>query len=627
MTPRAIWIWFTASLAVLLLALGWVTRSTLRLEEERQAATRDAEVQEKVRLALWRMDAAASALLIREGARPPEHFRAFTAPSLAWSNTYQALGKDQILIPSPLLTEQTEHVLLHFEMTAEGRVTSPQVPVGNERDVAEAQFKTSSTRMAEAKVLLDKLRNIAAHEHSQGRSFACAPAPAASDPLVVRQEQSKDQQDANNPPVQQFDQVAQNMRSQVEYTKRSAALGNNIVQQAVPQMKEAAVPSKTISKTSTAPQAQAADVQPVEVKTKAAAPISVGPFRANWVENELLLVREVRENGSTRQQGVWLDWQKLRESLLFEINDLFPSASIVAAPVATSATDNPLQFASLPVRLIIGHVEALTMPLWTPFRRSLAIAWICVLLAAAAVATLLRGSVALSERRAAFVSAVTHELRTPLTTFRLYAELLANDMLPSAEKRAEYLATLQAEAERLSHLVENVLAYARLERGRATERAERLTLRELIERVRAPLERRAAQAGATLAIDHDSSADMRVQVDVSAVEQILFNLVDNACKYGAPDGTEKIIHLETGTSRGLALLRVRDHGQGIHRQETRRIFRPFHKSAQQAAHSAPGVGLGLALCKRLSHALGGDLKLDMAASSGGACFVLEMPAA
>ncbi len=73
----------------------------------------------------------------------------------------------------------------------------------------------------------------------------------------------------------------------------------------------------------------------------------------------------------------------------------------------------------------------------------------------------------LSERRRIFVSAVTHELRTPLTTFRLYTDMLADGMVSGEEKRRSYLERLRGEAQRLSHLVENVLFYARLESGRA----------------------------------------------------------------------------------------------------------------------------------------------------------------
>src|SRR6185503_14650345 len=106
--------------------------------------------------------------------------------------------------------------------------------------------------------------------------------------------------------------------------------------------------------------------------------------------------------------------------------------------------------------------------------------------------------------------------------------------------------------------------------------------------------------------------------------QILFNLVDNACKYAAPSATERLIHLEAFPDAKAVMLRVRDHGQGISAQAARRLFRPFSKSADEAAHSAPGVGLGLALCRRLSRTMGGDLQFD-GRVVGGACFVLRLP--
>jgi K+-sensing histidine kinase KdpD len=113
-------------------------------------------------------------------------------------------------------------------------------------------------------------------------------------------------------------------------------------------------------------------------------------------------------------------------------------------------------------------------------------------------------------------------------------------------------------------------------------------------------------------------------VDVAAIEQILFNLVDNACKYGATASSERILHLEALPDDKFAVLRIRDHGEGISAQGAKRLFKPFSKSAHEAAHSAPGVGLGLALCRRLSRSMGGDLRLDQSIRTG-ACFVLQLP--
>src|SRR6185436_17836640 len=158
---------------------------------------------------------------------------------------------------------------------------------------------------------------------------------------------------------------------------------------------------------------------------------------------------------------------------------------------------------------------------------------------------LLYGAVSLSERRGAFVSAVTHELRTPRTTFKMYSEMLADGMVTDEEKRKQYLGTLCSEANRLSHLVENVLAYARLERGSARRRVERVKLGALVERILPRLHERAERSEMKLVVDADDAALATiVHVDAAAVEQILFNLVDNACKYAAPSSVDRTIHLE-----------------------------------------------------------------------------------
>src|SRR5207244_12746818 len=131
------------------------------------------------------------------------------------------------------------------------------------------------------------------------------------------------------------------------------------------------------------------------------------------------------------------------------------------------------------------------------------------------------------------------------------------------------------------------------------------------------------QANMPISVDSASEAlNATVHVDVSVIEQILFNLVDNACKYAAPSATERVIHLEALSAGKSAMLRVRDHGQGISAEAARRLFQPFSKSANEAARSAPGVGLGLALCRRLSRSMGGELRLTPQIRDG-ACFELS----
>jgi signal transduction histidine kinase len=216
----------------------------------------------------------------------------------------------------------------------------------------------------------------------------------------------------------------------------------------------------------------------------------------------------------------------------------------------------------------------------------------------------------------------------------MYTEMLREGMVSDEEKRRRYLQTLGAEAERLAHLVENVLGYARLERGRPANRVRRVRLGDLLGGLEPRLRARTEQAGMALEVDlPEAVAEAPVKADPAAVEQVLFNLVDNACKYAAR-ADDRRVRLAVSAEDGRVALRVCDHGPGVAPDVRGRLFRPFSKSARQAAATAPGVGLGLALSRRLARGMGGDLRLEAPAprdaggpAAPGACFVLTLPAA
>jgi signal transduction histidine kinase len=425
--------------------------------------------------------------------------------------------------------------------------------------------------------------------------------------------------------------------------------------------------------------ARATSAQRFELPPVAA---SEGPMQALWVGDELVFARRVAVGGRVLVQGAWLDWSELRAWLLSRVTDLLPSAQLEPAPEEPSplAVEATRRLAFIPARLVPGTVAVAAASSWSPLQISLSAAWGSAVIGALALALLLHGTLRLSERRGAFVSAVTHELRTPLTTFRMYTEMLAGGMVPDEAKRRGYIDTLRKEAERLSHLVENVLSYARLERGRASARVEETTPGELLARIEERLRQRAQQGGLTLRIEfRDDAAERPLRTDTTAVEQILFNLVDNAAKYArhvsspaslagaagpatdaadshpviasahgaaavdpAPDAeisrpgpaapdpasesTLTIAIARGARNRGIAI-RVSDNGPGIATSVRRRLFQPFSKSATEAAHSQPGVGLGLALSRRLARdELHGDLALERTGSDG-TVFRLELPGA
>jgi signal transduction histidine kinase len=124
----------------------------------------------------------------------------------------------------------------------------------------------------------------------------------------------------------------------------------------------------------------------------------------------------------------------------------------------------------------------------------------------------------------------------------------------------------------------------------------------------------------------ERDSKMLWKVDITSLEQILLNLVDNAVKYarGYP-GQTLPLELSVRVEGSRVSLALRDYGPGIGSAVAKNIFTAFHKSADAAAHSAPGVGLGLSLSRRLARQMGGNLRFVDPAEGSGALFCLELP--
>jgi signal transduction histidine kinase len=613
--PLHIWSVFAAVLLLAVALFGWLSMAVLRLDDAQRQQLAEAEREEKVRLALWRMDSALAVLVATEDARSPLEYQAFHSPPRAWAPDKTMVPAGRFLLPSPLMTAASTNTRLHFEFGADRMPVSPQVPPPSFRPLAlDEGLSVESLLQAsnQLAVVAGKLRQLKptgtespwtealSRAAEAGVTNAVSPAgPAGSTPWVA----SGLGNYANELPEQQ------QFLNRSEATARQSVLNNIQVQQRN---------GYGFNDRSLSQQGSASDD---------GVPVSVGRVSPVWMGDDLFLARRVDFAANHRIQAVWLDGQAIRGGLLASVADLVPGARLMAVEPG-APVDDPRRLATVPLRLDPGSVAATPGSPWTALRMALWAAWGGLLVAAGALAVTLHGVLALSERRAEFVSAVTHELRTPLTTFRLYSEMLADGMVPDEEQRKRYLTTLCAESSRLGHLVENVLAYARLERGGSQYRRETLTLEALVQRVSPRLKERAELAGMRFVVEVAASlATQMVTVDPGVVEQILFNLVDNAAKYGLGESSPGCLRLEALPESGKFVgLRVRDEGRGISPDVVGRLFEPFHRSAEKAAGSAPGVGLGLALSRKLSRSLGGDLRQDRSVPSGTA-FVLSLATA
>ena len=337
-----------------------------------------------------------------------------------------------------------------------------------------------------------------------------------------------------------------------------------------------------------------------------------------WIDDHLLVVRSGRTYAG-ELEGVWVDWPSLRQSLAADVADLIPGAQI--QPVTRSEAIDPARTLAAIPAMVVPPLQTTARATWSPTHTALILAWFALIASTMIAAVALSRLIALSERRASFVSAVTHELRTPLTTFRLYSDLLARDMVSDPGDRKEYLQTLRREADRLTHLVDNVLRYSKLQRQSDGIALETIVLSQWIERIKPRLDSRLDAAEMTLVIAVEG--DGRWSTDPPAIEQVLFNLIDNAAKY-ASSATDRRVHLEASVDDSSVVLVVSDHGPGVPVSLRSTIFRPFAKSAQRAAETASGVGLGLALAKQTAITLGGKLSYQTA-EGGGASFRLELP--
>lgn len=570
---RPIWLIFGLCLALAVAAMARVGRMALELERAEARARRQAALEENLQLVLWRMDSAMAPLIAEESARPYFAYTSLYPAERAFTCMFAEIEKGDVLVPSPLLTSFAPRIRLHFQYGPDGRLTSPQVPAGNMRDVAETRYLTPE-KIELAAQRLDELSRLMTRD-------TLASALSADEFSSV----------ANPEMGHAFGAYSQSRISN-EYMMRSrnAKLAQSIA--------------------------------PAEALPMAArASVSQGPLQAIWIGPALVLARRVRVAEGTFLQGCWLDWDVIRRELVESAADLAPHADL--EPVRPNGGQPQARMlASLPVRLVSGPTPDQPDRWWTPIRLSLAIAWACLALAALAAALMLHAALALSERRATFVSAVTHELRTPLTTFRLYTEMLDLGMVQGPDSQQTYHRTLRTEADRLGHLVENVLAFARLERGRSNHAREVLAPSQLLDRVIPRLRYCASRAGMELVVG-PGDVQKPVRLDVSLVDQILSNLVDNAVKY-ARGAADRRIHIDLVAGARYLMITVSDHGPGLDPSMARRLFQPFSKSAHDAAQSAPGVGLGLALSRRLARSMGGDLRLA-ATSSQGASFALAIP--
>ena len=227
-----------------------------------------------------------------------------------------------------------------------------------------------------------------------------------------------------------------------------------------------------------------------------------------------------------------------------------------------------------------------------------------------------------SQLKSDFIANVSHELKTPLSLIRMFAELLATGKHKGEGMAREYAGIITRESDRLSHLIDNVLDFARLERGKASYRFAEGRLEEVVARALDVLRHRLEKEKMRLGTDIEPALPP-VRMDEDAMTLVLLNLVDNAVKY-AGDGGEVSVRLRRAP--GAVALTVSDRGAGISPDEQQRIFERFYRAESARTRNVRGSGIGLALVKHIAEAHGGRVEVESVPGNG-STFTVFVPVA
>jgi signal transduction histidine kinase len=581
---------YTTVLVLVVSGLAGVTIMALRVESAQQSAQAERQLATKTRLALWRLDTRLYTDLAREADDLPGNYRVrlpadFSGPKKEEGGqgpdrlNAKTSGDQEILYFALVATPQAAklpYIKRHYLVRR-----STLDPLGAkwyEQFGIAAEHRTTGPDQ-ESVILASQLSADVQLRERLAQPQRGAVATASNAPGVATGQGDPDIGLRNSL------QMAQNM-----VTPKLSTL----------------LPDRGIPKT-----------------TKISMVGGVVPIWTAGPEPMLVLARSLQGDRESAHIISVVDWRLLVSLLHDDISDVVPDGELRPIPPGSPPAPERALIA-LPFELTGMALPARSLG-WTPLRFGLTLMWSAAAVALAAVTLGGLSLWELSQRRMRFVSTVTHELRTPLTTIRLYIDMLAQGMVVDPQKRTEYLETLRTEADRLDRLVRNVLDFSRLENQTPRLDRQRIRLCDLLARVEERWLTACQQSGKTLVVCNEVDSSFELATDPTLVEQILGNLIDNACKYSKGAINSQIELHARDREHGRLVLEVHDYGPGVKESERTAIFRPFRRGVGSAELSG-GVGLGLALAARWARLLGGSLELAPASPSGGACFRLVLNA-
>ncbi len=363
------------------------------------------------------------------------------------------------------------------------------------------------------------------------------------------------------------------------------------------------------------------DIVQVRIEPFVSMVVGGGDIQNSLFEGQIFLLRHVQIEQQHFMQGFQLNEVQLlseirnsamllmREGMAFNISKYENADTSFAARLEFG-------FGSLVLNLIEtdpAWIQNQTRQLVNWYLAIIAVVLLVVSLGLASLWQNTKQQLKLAQKKDDFISAVSHELRTPLTSIRMYSEMLEKNWIKSEEKRCEYYQNMRTESERLSRLIENVLDFSRIQRGRKKYSFTVGDINQAINEVIEMMRPYASRHEFTLKTDF---ADLRqTAFDRDAIKQITVNLIDNAVKY-ARKTKDKTIIIRSRRTDGFILIEVEDHGPGIPFTQRHKVFEEFYRTEAESTRETAGTGLGLALVKKFAQAHEGFVEILSAKPTG-----------
>lgn len=214
-----------------------------------------------------------------------------------------------------------------------------------------------------------------------------------------------------------------------------------------------------------------------------------------------------------------------------------------------------------------------------------------------------------SEIKNDFINNMTHELKTPIASISLAAQMMNDSGLTKSPKMVEHLGgVVNEETKRLRFLVEKVLQMSMYDQKKAVLKKKETDLNEMVETIANSFTLRVEHTGGKVYTEIEA-IDSKMYVDEMHFQNVIFNLLDNAVKYAKPDQPLNV-YLKTWNTNDHLYLTIRDTGQGIKKENLKKIFDKFYRVHTGNRHDVKGFGLGLAYVKRMVDLHDGEIKVD-----------------